>query len=74
MVVITKNFYITLGLAFCVLVVGRFLFRDSEIDLFATLMLAVVGGLSLLHFLDDRQYRREHEEQKREEIRRRLRV
>jgi len=74
MVVITKNFYITLGLAFCVLLVGRFLFRDSEIGLFATLMLAVVGGLSLLHFLDNRQHRREREEQRLEEIRRSLKV
>jgi hypothetical protein len=58
MVVITKNFYITLALAACVLFVGGFLFRHSEIGSFATLVVAFVGGISLLHVLDDRERRR----------------
>jgi hypothetical protein len=58
MVVITRNFYITLALAACVLFIGGFLFRHSEVGSFATLVVAFVGGLSLLHLLDDREWRR----------------
>jgi hypothetical protein len=58
MVVITRNFYITLALAACILLAGGFLFRHSEIGSFATLVLAFGGGLSLLHLLDDRERRR----------------
>jgi hypothetical protein len=62
MVVITRNFYITLALAACVLLVGGFLFRHSEIGSFATLVVAFVGGISLLHVLDDREHRRKKAE------------
>jgi hypothetical protein len=55
MVVITKNFFITLALAACVLLIGGFLFRHSEIGSFVTLAVAFVGGISLLHVLDDRE-------------------
>jgi uncharacterized membrane protein len=59
--VITRNFYITLALAACVLIVGGILFRNSEAGSFLTLVVAFVGGLSLLHFLDDREHRRKEE-------------
>jgi hypothetical protein len=62
MVVITRNFYIVLVLAACVLLVGGFLFRHSEIGSFATLALAFVGGISLLNVLDDREQRRKERE------------
>jgi uncharacterized membrane protein len=58
MVVITRNFYITLALAASVLLVGAVVFRHSEIGSFATLTVAFVGGLVLLHVLDDREHRR----------------
>jgi Sec-independent protein secretion pathway component TatC len=61
MVVITKNFYITLALAACVIFAGGILFRHSQIGVFATLILAFGGGLSLLQFLDDRERRRKRE-------------
>ena len=61
MVVITKNFYITLVLAACVLFVGGLLFRHSEIGSFVTLVVVFVGGISLLHFLDDRERSRKEE-------------
>ncbi len=62
MVVITRNFYITLGLATCVLLVGGFVFRHSEAGSFLTLVVAFVGGLSLLHVLDDRERQRKEQE------------
>jgi hypothetical protein len=65
MVVITKNFYITLAIATCILLVGGFLFQHSEIGSFATLILAFVGGLSLLHVLDDREFRSKEQDAKR---------
>lgn len=60
-VVITKNFYITLALAACVIFGGGILFRHSEIGVFATEVLAFVGGISLLNVLDDRERRRKRE-------------
>lgn len=60
-VVITKNFYITLALAGCVLFAGGFLFRHSQAGAFATVTVAFVGGISLLNVLDDRERRRKRE-------------
>ncbi len=60
MVVITKNFYITLVLAAGIVFVGEVLFRHSQIGMFATLMLAFGGGISLLEFLDERERRRKN--------------
>ncbi|HKB52185.1 MAG TPA: hypothetical protein VKC63_12260 [Solirubrobacterales bacterium] len=61
MVVITKNFYITLAIAACILFVGGFLFRHSEMGSFATVAAAFGIGLSLLHVLDDRERRRKRD-------------
>jgi hypothetical protein len=64
-VVITRNFYITLALAACVLLVGGFLFRHSEIGSFATLALVFVGSISLLNILDDRERHRKERDAER---------
>jgi hypothetical protein len=55
---VTKNFWITLFLAACVLGVGGTVFRDSEAGSFLVLIVAFGGGLTLLHLLDDRERRR----------------
>jgi hypothetical protein len=57
-VVITRNFYLTLLLAACILGSGGFLFRDSEAGSFATVIVAFGVGLGLLEILDDRDRRR----------------
>jgi hypothetical protein len=62
MVAIKKNFYITLALAACVIFAGGILFRHSQIGVFATLILAFGGGLSLLQFLDDRERHRKKQD------------
>lgn len=62
MVVITKNFYITLALAACVIFAGEIFLRHSQIGVFATLIVAFGGGLSLLQFLDDRERRRKEKD------------
>lgn len=55
---ITKNFWITLSLAACVLAVGGAIFRNSEAGSFVVLVVAFGGGLTLLHVLDDREERK----------------
>jgi hypothetical protein len=55
---ITRNFYITLLIAVCILFTGGFLFRDSEAGMFATAFLSFAIGHTLLEVLDNRDRRR----------------
>jgi hypothetical protein len=58
MAVITRNFYIALAVVVCILFVGGYLFRHSEIGSFAVLVATFAVGFTLLHVLDDRDERR----------------
>jgi hypothetical protein len=54
---ITRNFYLTLLISACILLVGGFLFRHSEAGSFATAFLSFAVGFTLLQVLDDRDRR-----------------
>lgn len=58
MVIITRNFYISLAIAIVILFGGGFLFRGSETGSGAAMVLAFAVGLTLLHVLDGRDQRR----------------
>lgn len=53
-----RNLYISLAVGVCILFVGGYLFRDSEIGSFAVLVATFGIGHTLLRVLDDRDRHR----------------
>jgi len=58
---ITRNFYITLFIAGCIIFVGGTLAGDSEIGGMVVVIAAFVIGLTLLDVLDSRERRRKQD-------------
>jgi hypothetical protein len=50
-----RNFFITLGIAVCILFVGGFIFRDSAAGSQLSVVAAFAIGLTLLNVLDARE-------------------
>ncbi len=59
--IIKRNFYISLAIGVCILFVGGYVFRDSEIGSFAVLVATFGVSLTLIHVLDDRDRRRKQQ-------------
>lgn len=58
---IRRNLYLSLTAMVCVLVVGGFLFHDSEIGNYVVPGVAFFGSFILLSVLNDRELRREEQ-------------
>lgn len=53
-----RNIWVSAGIATAILAIGGILLRDvSEAAMGAVALLALVGGIVILHILDDRELR-----------------